>query len=92
MYCDYSLASDDYFYSLRDIIFFLENAQLPIAEYRRKAVENKITAIVEQDRNHLQKYLTGKKTHILSLSLSIGLMILIMLLSLYICVCDLVCL
>eukprot|EP01039_Chlorochromonas_danica_P004799 gene4799-5262_t len=52
--------SDDYFYSLRDIIFFLENAQLPIAEYRRKAVENKITAIVEQDRNHLQKYLTGE--------------------------------
>lgn len=54
------IIGDEYFYSLRDVIFFLENAHLTLAEYRRKAVENKISAIVEQDRMPLQKYLTGK--------------------------------
>jgi hypothetical protein len=55
-----SLRSDDYFYTLRDIIFFLENAACTIAEYRRKAVENKINAIVENDKSALQDYLSGK--------------------------------
>ncbi len=31
-----------------------------MAEYRRRAVESRITAVVEQDRHALQQYLTGK--------------------------------
>lgn len=41
-------------------MFFLENSSLSVAEYRRKAVETRITAVVEQDRHALQQYLNGK--------------------------------
>lgn len=44
---------------MKDIIFFLENSSLTVAEYRRRAVESRITAVVEQDRHALQQYLTG---------------------------------
>eukprot|EP01031_Cornospumella_fuschlensis_P009731 gene9731-11942_t len=52
-------ATDDY-YTVRDIAFFLEYSKASIAEYRRKVVEMKIVAIVEQDRVQLLDYLTGK--------------------------------
>jgi hypothetical protein len=44
---------------LKDVIFFLENSSLTVAEYRRRAVESKKTAVVEQDRHALQQYLNG---------------------------------
>ena len=53
------IAAIDYFYTLRDVIFFLENADISLAEYRRKAVETRTTAVVEQDRQALKNYLTG---------------------------------
>ena len=38
----------------------MENVDLSVADYRRKAVEaRKITAVVEQDRQALKDYLTG---------------------------------
>lgn len=52
-------SATDVFYSLKDIIFFLENAEMSVADYRRKAVENRITAVVEHDRHALKDYLTG---------------------------------
>lgn len=52
-------AANDYFYTLRDVIFFLENADISLADYRRKAVETRTTAVVEQDRQALKNYLTG---------------------------------
>ena len=48
------------YYSIRDIIFFLENEALSIAEYRRKAQEANITAVVVNDKDNLKKYLTGE--------------------------------
>ena len=48
-----------YFYTLKDVIFFLENSNLSVADYRRKTVEARITAVVEQDRHDLLSYLTG---------------------------------
>lgn len=41
------------------MIFFLENADISLADYRRKAVETRTTAVVEQDRQALKSYLTG---------------------------------
>lgn len=52
-------SATDVFYSLKDIIFFLENAEMSVADYRRKAVESRITAVVEHDRHALKDYLTG---------------------------------
>ncbi len=48
-----------YFYTLKDVIFFLENSNLSVADYRKKSVEARITAVVEQDRHDLLSYLTG---------------------------------
>ncbi len=50
--------ADDYYYTLRDIMFFRENAVL--VEYRKRVVEAKLVAVVEQDRAALQNYLEGK--------------------------------
>ena len=48
------------FYSLRDIIFFFENAELSTSDYRKKAFDSHINkAVVEQDRHDLRNYLTG---------------------------------
>jgi hypothetical protein len=53
-------ATADYFYTLKDVIFFLENAELSIAEYRRKIVHRKdIIAVVVEDTENLKNYLTG---------------------------------
>lgn len=51
--------ADEYYYSLRDVIFCLENIEDTVADYRRKAVTAKVTAVVEQDRQALRNYLTG---------------------------------
>lgn len=53
-------ASADFFYSLRDVLFYLENAEIPMADYRRKVVTARITAIVETDKSNLKSYLTGQ--------------------------------
>lgn len=50
----------EYYYSVRDIVFFLENADGSFAEYRRKAVQHRVTAVVEQDRKQLKSYLSGE--------------------------------
>jgi hypothetical protein len=49
----------DYYYSLRDVIFYLENADATVAEYRRKVVTMRCTAVVEHDKASLKDYLTG---------------------------------
>lgn len=54
---------DDYCYTLLDIMYFLENINVPLAEYRRKLVaESKrgITAVTEPDRPFLQQYINGE--------------------------------
>lgn len=51
---------EDYYYTLRDIIFFLENIDCAIGEYRRLCLDRKIVAVVEQDRASLKGYLTGE--------------------------------
>lgn len=49
----------DYYYTLRDVIFYLENADAAVAEYRRKVVTMRCTAVVELDKASLKGYLTG---------------------------------
>lgn len=48
------------YYTLREIIFFLENAEASIAEYRTKANQQNIIAVTTQDKQNLLKYLTGQ--------------------------------
>lgn len=48
------------YYTLRDVIFYLENANLQISEYRAKVNAAGVTAIVVQDSPHLMQYLTGQ--------------------------------
>eukprot|EP01036_Dinobryon_divergens_P022673 gene22673-30954_t len=52
-------SQEDFYYTLRDIIFFLENVETPVAEYRRNAMSSKLTAVIEQDKTDLKNYLTG---------------------------------
>jgi hypothetical protein len=48
-----------YYYTLRDILFFLENADASIADYRKEVVKQRVTAIVEADKAALKGYVTG---------------------------------
>jgi hypothetical protein len=41
-------------------VYFLENANLPVGEYRRNALQNKIKAVIEVDRAAMLSYLTGQ--------------------------------
>jgi hypothetical protein len=52
-------AADDYYYTLRDVMVFFENAELHVQAYRRMCVELRIAAVVEQDKQALKGYLTG---------------------------------
>ena len=52
-------AVTDYYYTLRDVVFYLENADSTVAEYRRKVVTMRCTAVVEVDKASLRGYLTG---------------------------------
>ena len=47
------------FYTLRDVIFFLENADNSVADYRREAVKHRLTAVVQADQAALKGYVTG---------------------------------
>lgn len=49
----------DYYYTLRDVIFFLENAEQSVADYRRETVKQRLTAVVEADKASLKGYVTG---------------------------------
>lgn len=55
-----SIGQQEYYYTLRDIIFYLDNAEVPNQEYRKEVVKAKLTAIVEQDKADLKNYLQGK--------------------------------
>jgi hypothetical protein len=48
------------YYTLRDVIFFLENANLQISEYRAKVNAAGVTAVVVLDSPNLMSYLTGQ--------------------------------
>lgn len=50
---------DSDYYKLRDVVFFIENSELPIAEYRRKVLTAKVVTVVEKDSKDLKEYLTG---------------------------------
>ena len=43
----YAIAGGGY-YTLRDVVFFLQNIEAPEAEYRRKCLQSQITAVVLQ--------------------------------------------
>lgn len=47
------------YYSLRDLVFFYENVDVTIGEYRKKVIQAKLTAVVEPDRVNLKDYLLG---------------------------------
>lgn len=47
------------YYTLRDVIFYLENADCQVSEYRIKANAKGITAVTIQDTNNLKMYLQG---------------------------------
>lgn len=44
---------------MKDIVVFLANADLADADYRKKVIETRVTAVVGQDRQPLKSYLTG---------------------------------
>lgn len=49
-----------FFYTLRDVIFYLERVDKGVAEYRRLALFAKLQAITVTDSENLKDYLTGK--------------------------------
>lgn len=51
--------ADGGYYTLRDIIFFLEKFHAGFREYRTMAKEAGVTAVVVQDTENLRNYLTG---------------------------------
>jgi hypothetical protein len=56
----HSLSLGGGYYTLRDVIFFLENANLQISEYRAKVNAAGVTAVVVLDSPNLMSYLTGQ--------------------------------
>lgn len=50
---------NDYYYTLKDIVVFLANADVADADYRKKVLEMRVTAVVGQDRQPLKSYLNG---------------------------------
>ena len=47
------------FYTIRDVVFFLENAELSIVESRAKAQALGINPVMTQDKADLMAFLTG---------------------------------
>ena len=47
------------FYTLKDVIFFMQNTQMPIVEYRRAVVKERCVPVLEADKESLLSYLTG---------------------------------
>jgi len=56
-----SLGQGTFYYTLHDIIFYLNNSDKATAEYRKLVIDARLTAIVEQDKLDLKDYLQGKK-------------------------------
>eukprot|EP00601_Ochromonadales_sp_CCMP2298_P007195 CAMPEP_0173195522 /NCGR_PEP_ID=MMETSP1141-20130122/15105_1 /TAXON_ID=483371 /ORGANISM="non described non described, Strain CCMP2298" /LENGTH=475 /DNA_ID=CAMNT_0014120067 /DNA_START=89 /DNA_END=1516 /DNA_ORIENTATION=+ len=54
-----TLKGNAYFYTVKDIVVFVENMDEALAVYRKKAVEARVTAVVELDKSALRGYLTG---------------------------------
>jgi hypothetical protein len=52
-------AGNAYFYTVKDIVVFVENMDEALAVYRKKAVEARVTAVVELDKSALRGFLTG---------------------------------
>ena len=52
---------EDYFYTVKDVLFFIDNFGLNIDQYRQKVVMNKVKAVIQQDKDNLKKYIDGNK-------------------------------
>jgi parafibromin len=48
------------YYTLRDILFYLDNESMSLIDYRRKVVEARCTAITDQDKADLRNYVYGQ--------------------------------
>lgn len=62
----------DYFYTLRDVIFFLEHIHTNVSEYRKLCSEKLITAVVEQDKQNLRNFLLGNIDHCPQIDLTVS--------------------
>ena len=54
-----SLGSSDYYYTVKDVLFFMENMDASMQEYRKKVVSLRLTAITEADKQDLKDYVLG---------------------------------
>eukprot|EP01032_Pedospumella_encystans_P029771 gene29771-33610_t len=54
-----TILGNAYYYTLKDIVVFLANADLADGDYRKKVLEMRVTAVVGQDRQPLKNYLSG---------------------------------
>lgn len=52
---------EEYFYTVKDVVFFIDNFGLNIDQYRQKVVINKVKAVIQQDKDALKKYIDGNK-------------------------------
>lgn len=48
------------YYTLKDVVFYMNNSSLQLSEYRKKCIAERCTAIVETDKPNMLNYLTGK--------------------------------
>eukprot|EP01035_Chromulina_nebulosa_P019189 gene19189-25035_t len=55
-----TLQDSNFYYSLKDIIFFIENSGLNDGQYRKQAMLKRVTAVVNADRSDLKDYLNSK--------------------------------
>ena len=49
-----------HYYTLRDVIVFLEYAEKPFSDYRRVCVQLRIAGVTVKDKNNLLGYLKGE--------------------------------
>lgn len=59
--------AEDYFYTVKDVIFFIDNFSLNIGQYLQKVVLNKVKAVIQQDKDQFKKYMDGTSPLIHSL-------------------------
>jgi hypothetical protein len=48
------------YYTLKDVIFFMQNTQMPNVEYRRAVVKERCLPVLDADKDALISYLTGE--------------------------------
>ena len=51
-----------YFYTVHDVIFYVDNISLSIDQYRQKVIQlktAKVKAVIQQDKSDLMKYIDG---------------------------------